>query len=166
MTDHHTTTDDGVVTVRWTGELDLDSAPALRGELLGSIRSGARGVVVDLSETTFCDSTVFSVLVEACRDAAARNVPFAIAAGEAAVARPLQLLGLDRLLPLHPGPETAGRPSRDGRRPGAVTGGRERPSGVVTPGRDRTAPIHPVGPGHAPGREASTVEPTGPRTGG
>jgi anti-sigma B factor antagonist len=113
MTEHHTesglavTTDDGVVTVRCAGELDLDSARELRDALLGPIRAGARGVVADLTETTFCDSTVFSVLVEAYRDAAARNVPYAIAAGETAVVRPLQILGLDRLLPLHTGPDTA-----------------------------------------------------------
>ena len=47
------------------------------------------------------------MLVEAHRAAAARNVPYAIAAGETAVARPLQLLGLDRLLPLHTGSERA-----------------------------------------------------------
>ncbi|MEV5716725.1 STAS domain-containing protein [Amycolatopsis mediterranei] len=101
------TTDAGVVTVRCAGELDLHSARELRDALLGPIFAGARGVVADLTETTFCDSTVFSVLVEAYRDAAARNVPYAIAADETAVARPLQLLGLDRLLPLHSGSDTA-----------------------------------------------------------
>ncbi|GHG07190.1 MULTISPECIES: STAS domain-containing protein [Amycolatopsis] len=112
MTDRHTaditvTTDDGVVTVRCAGELDLSSARALRKALLEPVHAGARGVVADLTETTFCDSTVFSVLVEAYRDAAARNVPYAIAAGQAAVARPLQILGLNRLLPLHTRPDTA-----------------------------------------------------------
>ncbi|MET8998239.1 STAS domain-containing protein [Amycolatopsis sp. Hca4] len=112
MTDHPTvgpavTTDDGVVTVRCAGELDLHHAQALRDSLLGPIRAGARGVIADLTDTSFCDSTVFSVLVEAYREAAARNVPYAIAAGETAVTRPLQLLGLDRLLPLHPEPGTA-----------------------------------------------------------
>ncbi|MEV4053198.1 STAS domain-containing protein [Amycolatopsis sp. NPDC049688] len=113
MTDHRTaprfttTTDTGVVTVHCDGELDLGSAQRLRDALLGPIQAGARGVVADLTGTTFCDSTVFSVLVEAFRDAAAQDVRFAIAAGEGAVARPLQLLGLDRLLPLHPGVDAA-----------------------------------------------------------
>jgi anti-anti-sigma factor len=129
MTDHRTapdlatTTDDGVVTVRCAGELDLGSAPRLRDALLGAIRAGADGVVADLTETTFCDSTVFSVLVEAHREAGARGVPYAIAAGEAAVTRPLQFLGLDRLLPLHPGRGAArsavtGTPVAQGDTPG------------------------------------------------
>ncbi|WP_410638751.1 STAS domain-containing protein [Amycolatopsis sp. lyj-346] len=110
MTDHHSApgpAGDGVVIVRRVGELDLHRARELRDALLGPIHDGACGVVVDFTATTFCDSTVFSVLVEAYRAAAARNVPFAIAGGETAVARPLQLLGLDRLLPLHTGLDPA-----------------------------------------------------------
>ena len=119
-----TTTDAGVVTVRCAGELDLDNAPRLRDALLGAVRAGARGIVADLTETTFCDSTVFSVLVEAHREAGAHGVPYAIAAGEAAVTRPLQFLGLDRLLPLYPGPAAAraavaGTPVAHGDTPGA-----------------------------------------------
>jgi anti-anti-sigma factor len=113
MTDHRTaprfdtTTDAGIVTVRCTGELDLGCACRLREILLAPIHAGARGVVADLTGTTFCDSTVFSVLTEAFHAATARDVPYAIAAGETAVARPLQLLGLDRVLPLHDGLDTA-----------------------------------------------------------
>ncbi|RSD09569.1 STAS domain-containing protein [Amycolatopsis eburnea] len=109
MTEHRTapefstSTDAGIVTVRCTGELDLGSAGPLRDRLLAPIRAGARGVVADLTGTTFCDSTVFSVLVEAHRDAVARDVAFAIAPNDAAVARPLRVLGLDGTLPLHPG---------------------------------------------------------------
>ena len=102
-----TTTEAGIVTVRCAGELDLGSAADLRAALLGPLRAGARGVIADLTDTTFCDSTVFSVLVEACHDAAARTVPYAIAAAESAVRRPLHLLGLNRLLPLHPGLDAA-----------------------------------------------------------
>ncbi|MGW5745470.1 STAS domain-containing protein [Amycolatopsis sp. NPDC003861] len=110
-------TDAGVVIVRCAGELDLARTPELREALLGPIRAGARGVVADLTETTYCDSTVFSVLVEAHREATARNVPYAIAAEETAVHRPLQILGLDALLPLHPELDAAqaavaGRPLR------------------------------------------------------
>ncbi|EOD63793.1 STAS domain-containing protein [Amycolatopsis vancoresmycina] len=107
MTDHRTaprittTTGTGITTVRCAGELDLGSAARLRDALLEPVRAGARGVVADLTGTTFCDSTVFTVLAEVFRDAAAHDVAFAIAAGETAVARPLQLLGLDRSLPLH-----------------------------------------------------------------
>ncbi|MFJ9786529.1 STAS domain-containing protein [Amycolatopsis sp. NPDC101161] len=98
-----TTTDGGVVTVRCAGDLDLATTSRLREVLLGPFADGARGVVADLTETTYCDSTVFSVLVEAYREALAREIPYAIAAARIAVARPLAILGLDQVLPLHLG---------------------------------------------------------------
>jgi anti-anti-sigma factor len=107
MTDHRTapafgsTTEAGIVTVRCSGDLDLACAPRMRAALLAPIRDGAPGVVADLSATTFCDSTIFSVLVELHRAAHARGVSYSIAADPVAVARPLALLGLDRLLPLY-----------------------------------------------------------------
>ncbi|GAB3144619.1 STAS domain-containing protein [Amycolatopsis stemonae] len=107
MTEHRTppsfatTTDDGLVTVRCTGDLDLATTPRLRDALLTPFRVGAKAVVADLTATTFCDSTVFSVLVEAHRDALDQGIPYAIAAAEVAVLRPLTLLGLATVLPLH-----------------------------------------------------------------
>ncbi|MEV4146863.1 STAS domain-containing protein [Amycolatopsis sp. NPDC049691] len=98
-----TTTDAGVTTVRCAGDLDLATTSRLREVLLSPFADGVRGVVADLTGTTFCDSTVFSVLVEAYREALARKIPYAIAAAEIAVARPLAILGLDRVLPLHTG---------------------------------------------------------------
>jgi anti-sigma B factor antagonist len=96
-----TTTDAGVVTVRCAGDLDLATTTRLRDVLLGPFRGGAAAVVADLTETTYCDSTVFSVLVESYREARAHETPFAIAAAKIAVARPLAILGLDRVLPVH-----------------------------------------------------------------
>jgi anti-sigma B factor antagonist len=107
MTDHLPTVGRtslaGIVTVRCTGELDLASAPRVRAELLAPIRDGVRGVVADLTATTFCDSTIFSVLFTAHRAASDRGVPFAVAAAYWALGRPLEILGLDLVLPLHPG---------------------------------------------------------------
>ncbi|WP_410674320.1 STAS domain-containing protein [Amycolatopsis sp. cmx-4-68] len=97
-----TTVDAGITTVSCAGELELATSPRLRDALLTPLGDGTNGIVADLAAVTFCDSTIFSVLVETYREAQARNVPYAIAAGPA-VARPLAILGLDRLLPLHPG---------------------------------------------------------------
>src|SRR4051812_34823922 len=94
-----TTTDAGVLTVRCAGDLDLATTTRLRDVLLGPFRGGAAAVVADLTETTYCDSTVFSVLVESYREALAPDTPFAIAAAKIAVPRPLAIPGLDRVLP-------------------------------------------------------------------
>lgn len=47
----------------FTGELDMASAPQLRGELLGLVERGIRSVTVDLAQLDFIDSTGLSVLV-------------------------------------------------------------------------------------------------------
>lgn len=49
--------------VRLTGELDMATAPALRGELAGLAALGIRTVTVDMAELDFIDSTGLNVLV-------------------------------------------------------------------------------------------------------
>jgi anti-sigma B factor antagonist len=49
------------------GELDLETAPALRQRLHRAIEEGHTDLVVDLSGLTFLDSTGISVLVDALK---------------------------------------------------------------------------------------------------
>ncbi|WP_420790259.1 STAS domain-containing protein [Streptomyces sp. SPB074] len=55
----------GARVVRLVGEADLDTAEALDGALTGALGSGLPRTVVDLSRTTFADSTVLGVLLRA-----------------------------------------------------------------------------------------------------
>lgn len=55
----------GARVVRLVGEADLDTAEALDGALSGALASGLPLTVVDLSRTTFADSTVLGVLLRA-----------------------------------------------------------------------------------------------------
>jgi anti-sigma B factor antagonist len=52
----------GTSVLRVAGEIDIATAPKLRG-CLAEVPDGSRVVVVDLSEVTFLDSTGLSVLV-------------------------------------------------------------------------------------------------------
>lgn len=56
-------TDAGTAIIALSGEVDLYTAPELKEELVRVIDAGARGVVVDLSRTTFIDSTTLGVLI-------------------------------------------------------------------------------------------------------
>ena len=69
----HRRRDPGVTTVRCGGDLDLATTSRLQEVLLSPFADGVRGVVADLTGTTFCVSTVFGVLVEAYREALARR---------------------------------------------------------------------------------------------
>jgi anti-sigma B factor antagonist len=58
---------DATYVIAVVGEADLYSAPELKHALDGAIDAGGRDIVVDLTKTTFIDSTALSVLVEATK---------------------------------------------------------------------------------------------------
>jgi anti-sigma B factor antagonist len=66
---HASTTDlgDGIAAIAVVGEADLYTAPELKSALANAIDAGARGVLIDLSRTTFIDSTTLGVLMGAVR---------------------------------------------------------------------------------------------------
>lgn len=94
-----TTTDASTVTV--DGELDLATTPRLRDQLDHALKSRPTALIIDLDAVGFCSSGALSTLLEAVTNAHARGIPCAIIATQRAVLRPITLLQLDRVLPLH-----------------------------------------------------------------
>jgi anti-sigma B factor antagonist len=88
------------------GELDLTTAPRLKWMLLDSLQEGRTGLVVDLSRTTFMDSTALGVLVVVNRrlDPAAR---MAIACARPSVMKIFELSGMDGAFAISPTIEEA-----------------------------------------------------------
>jgi anti-sigma B factor antagonist len=87
------------------GELDLNTAPALREPLDEAIRNGARAVMVDLSDCEFIDSTGIALLVWAWqeldgRDGAQRR-QIALCCPNAQVRRLLELTGVIDAISIH-----------------------------------------------------------------
>jgi len=62
-----------VCVVAPTGELDLYTCPELESALTRVISNGAEHVVVDLTQTTFIDSTALGVLLGALESLRARD---------------------------------------------------------------------------------------------
>ncbi|MEU9714516.1 STAS domain-containing protein [Streptomyces sp. NPDC047976] len=62
---------DNAVAIRPTGEIDIDTAPALRRALCEALAhaSAAKPVAVDCSGLTFCDSSALNALLTARRTA-------------------------------------------------------------------------------------------------
>jgi anti-anti-sigma factor len=92
----------GVAIVALTGEHETFTAEKLRHELHALIDEG-RTIVVDLSETTFLDSAVVGVILEARGEAQSRGVKFALVMDDntgPAVQRLFELTGLSAFLPI------------------------------------------------------------------
>src|SRR5437868_6574799 len=92
----------GVAIVELDGEHDIYTAPKLRGTLSALLES-ASGVVVDLSATTFVDSSVLGALLNARQRAhdGGKGFVVCLAAGsEPAVRRVFDMTGLTDTLPV------------------------------------------------------------------
>lgn len=89
------------VVVAADGDLDLGSAPALRGRGRAVLADRPGGLIVDLGGITFCGSAGLQVLAELSAAAAAADVPFAVVADRYPVLRALRLTRLDEAVPLH-----------------------------------------------------------------
>lgn len=87
----------GHTVVKLCGELDIANAPRLREQLLILLdRQLPRGLILDLSELEFMDSSGTAVLVNTERRARMLGCAFALAAPQAVVSRVLRISGLDQ----------------------------------------------------------------------
>lgn len=97
--------------VQWSGrtavvslpaEIDLTIADALREALLAVLNQGAVALIADMTATTFCDSAGITALVRAAKRAAATGAEMRLAVTAPQVLRVFTLVGIDRLIDIHP----------------------------------------------------------------
>ena len=89
---------DGVPTVTAPEEIDVANAAMLRAALLEAAR-GNGALVVDMSQTQFCDSAGLHVLVRAHRRAEAEGGEVLLVISAAPVLRIFAITGIDRIIP-------------------------------------------------------------------
>jgi anti-sigma B factor antagonist len=94
-----------IVAVR--GEIDLFTAPEVKTVLASAIDSGRIRVVVDLTETTFLDSTALGVLIGAVKRLRTRNGALTIVNVDANIAKTFEITGLDQIFTIRPTREEA-----------------------------------------------------------
>ena len=92
---------EGVYVVTPAGELDLYTCPEFKQELLRVISNGARHVVVDLSLTTFVDSTALGVLLRGVERLHAADGHLSVVCPDENILRVFQVTGLHRVLEIH-----------------------------------------------------------------
>ena len=100
------TEQDDSLRVTVTGELDVSTVPAFNKELAELRHASARTVVLDLSGTTFMDSTGLSAVLVAEMHARMRGQRFVVVAGPPHVHELFKLTGVDNFLEVV-GPEDA-----------------------------------------------------------
>jgi anti-sigma B factor antagonist len=92
----------GAAIVSIRGEIDLSNTSAIRSEVIDALPHGAPGLVVDLTATSYIDSSGVRLLFDLAERVQARRQRLALVVTETAlVRRVLILTKLDDAVPLH-----------------------------------------------------------------
>jgi len=83
------------------GEADLHAAPQLRDRLRTAMDGGATGLVVDLTDTSFVDSTSLGVLLGALKRQREEGGELRIVVSRPEIRRIFEITLLDQVFPLH-----------------------------------------------------------------
>ena len=110
---------DGLAVASVVGEADLYTAPELKSALGALVENGAHSVLVDLSRTTFLDSTTLGVLMGAVRRLRSRGGQIAIACSDPNIRKIFQITLLDRIFAMFDSTEAG---IEHLRQPGMATG--------------------------------------------
>ena len=85
-----------------TGEIDLFTAPELKSALGEALESGHTRIVVDLTNTTFLDSTALGVLIGAVKRLRSRDGVLTIVNTDPNIAKTFEITGLDQIFTIRP----------------------------------------------------------------
>ena len=98
ITDRQLEGDAHVVAVK--GEIDLVTAPEFKQRVSAPIDAGRANVIVDLSETTFIDSSSLGVLIGAHRRLKLRGGSLVVVCDNEAIVKTFRITGLDGVFTL------------------------------------------------------------------
>ena len=90
----------GVTVLVVQGEVDLHAAPQLRDRLGAALDAGDSGIVVDLTKTSFLDSTALGVLLGAVKRLRAGDGRIHLVVSRPEIRRIFEITLLDQVLPL------------------------------------------------------------------
>jgi anti-sigma B factor antagonist len=89
------------------GEIDLFTAPELKSALGDAVEAGRSRIVVDLTQTTFLDSTALGVLIGAVKRLRSRDGAMTIVNTDPNIAKTFEITGLDQIFTIRPTREEA-----------------------------------------------------------
>ena len=84
------------------GEVDLYTAPEFKQQLLEVIGQGSKTVLVDLTDTTFIDSTTLGVLVGGVKRLRSNDGQLSLVCSDRNITKIFEITGLDRVFTIYP----------------------------------------------------------------
>jgi anti-sigma B factor antagonist len=93
--------DDNAYVIALAGEVDLYTAPEFKQQLLEVIDQGGRDVIVDLSNTTFIDSTTLGVLVGGVKRLRTNDGQLSLVCSDRNITKIFEITGLDRVFTIY-----------------------------------------------------------------
>ena len=90
----------GTHVVSVAGEVDLFTAPEFKQRVMSPIAAGVERVIVDLTETTFIDSSSLGVLIGAHRRLKSRGGRLVVACNNESIVKTFRITGLDGVFSL------------------------------------------------------------------
>ncbi|AWL40699.1 MULTISPECIES: STAS domain-containing protein [unclassified Streptomyces] len=92
---------DSLAVVTVSGELDVETAPALRTKAVDLIGQGYAHVVLDMAPVEFCDSSGLNALIAIVHHARDHDGSLSVAAAPDQLTRLLDMTGVGGLMPVH-----------------------------------------------------------------
>jgi anti-sigma B factor antagonist len=89
------------VVVALAGEIDLYTCPEFKQELLRVIADGATLVVVDLTKTTFIDSTALGVIIRGVERLKQRDGRLVVVCADPNIVKIFEVTGLNRVFSIY-----------------------------------------------------------------
>ena len=84
-----------------SGEVDLYTAPEFKQQLLDVIGRGGKELVVDLSDTTFIDSTTLGVLVGGVKRLRGQEGQLSLVCSDRNITKIFEITGLNKVFPIY-----------------------------------------------------------------
>ncbi len=91
----HVEEQDGIVTIRPEGEVDLAHSPSLRHRLMEVIATGPSKLILNLADVPYMDSSGVATLVEALQQCRGRDATLVLAAMQTRVRSVFEIARLD-----------------------------------------------------------------------
>jgi anti-sigma B factor antagonist len=92
---------DDAYAISLSGEVDLYTAPEFKQQLLELVGQGAKDVVVDLTNTTFIDSTTLGVLVGGVKRLRPNGGQLSLVCSDRNITKIFEITGLDKVFPIY-----------------------------------------------------------------